>query len=754
MSKSVLLAILITSVCATVVAVHWPVLSAQALSFDDDQYLTNNLLIRNPGWSSAWIFLSEVFTPSTVGGYYQPLTMISLMVDYSLGGRVDNLMPFHRTSLILHAANTALIIVLLYLLFGSPWVAAAVGLLFGLHPMTVEPIPWVGERKTLLAAFFALWSLVFYIRYAKSAADRNLSLANRRNLWLYIGCFFFYLFALMSKPTSTPLPALMLLLDFWPLNRLKWRTVLEKIPFFALGAIFAVVTYISQTLTARTILPSEYGAIHIPLILCHNAIFYLYKIIWPPNFPTHYAFPKPLSLSNHMVLAGVIGTCILIPLLLLSLRWTRAVLVGWLFFFIAIFPAMGVIGFTNVIASDKFAYMPSLGILIILAAFLCAVRSKITNLKSRITVVALTVLLVLAGAFAESTATRRTITYWHDSTRLFQRLLLTDPNSVPLHNNLGNALQAEGKLDEAINEFYKVIRIEPGRASGYFNMANALQAKGLSTEAIARYRQALQLKKDDAETYNNLAIALQSQGNLQEAMQCYNQVLKLKPRSERAHYNLGMIFQSQGRLEEAGGHFAEAVRIDPSDAEAHFKLGVVFQAQGKFTDALSEYRKAVSIDPTLAEAHNNLAMLLVQAGQIDDAIDHYRAALAAKPNDAAAHNNLASALASIGRLDEAITQFRDAARLDPNYVGAYFNLGIALSMQSKFADAIAALEHAAELTNYQDAQILSTLANAYASDAQIDKALTAVQKALNTPAAQQNPELAEQIRKQIEAYRK
>ena len=149
-SRLILPAVLIAAVCFVVMAVHWPALSAEALFFDDDMYLINNRLVQNPSWESAGRFLTEVLEPSTVYGYYQPLTMISLMVDRAIGGRNDYLMPFHRTSLLLHAANTALVIVLLYMLFGQVWAAAGVGLLFGLHPMTVETIPWVGERKTLL----------------------------------------------------------------------------------------------------------------------------------------------------------------------------------------------------------------------------------------------------------------------------------------------------------------------------------------------------------------------------------------------------------------------------------------------------------------------------------------------------------------------------------------------------------------------------------------------------------------------------
>ena len=175
------LTLLVLGVCAIVGFTHWPALSAGAFSHDDFYYVTNNPLVQNPGWSSAATFAREVFEPSTVPGYYQPLTMISLMLDYAMGGRLDNLMPFHRTSLLLHVVNTALVAVLLYALFGRLWSAGVVALLFGVHPLTVEPIPWLGERKTLLAAFFALTSILCYVRWTR-----------QRGALAFVGCLTAY----------------------------------------------------------------------------------------------------------------------------------------------------------------------------------------------------------------------------------------------------------------------------------------------------------------------------------------------------------------------------------------------------------------------------------------------------------------------------------------------------------------------------------------------------------------------------------
>lgn len=352
-------------VVATVILllVHRPALNSQALCFDDDQYLTDNLLVQTPSLSSALRFLGEVLTPSTVGGYYQPLAMISLMLDYKRGGRPDNLTVFHQTNLILHAFNVIFVILILYLLFSNVWLAASVGLIFGLHPMTVETINWVGERKTLLASFFAFLSILSYVLYQQTA--------RRTYYWLSFAVF---LLALLSKPTSTLLPFALVVLDYWPFQTLTFtriHTVISAIrtkwPFCIASIISAIITYISQANTADVTLPVEYSRLHIPLILCHNVMFYIYKLIWPIDLSSHYPTPQPFDLSNVLLIAMIVGTCGLVALLLFSLSKTRALFGGWLFFFVAIFPTFGVIGFSNTLVADKYIYFPALGLLLSLA---------------------------------------------------------------------------------------------------------------------------------------------------------------------------------------------------------------------------------------------------------------------------------------------------------------------------------------------------------------------------------------------------
>ena len=591
-----LVGIVLVSVC--VLAAHWPSLSAKALSFDDNQYLLDNVLVKNPGWNSTSRFLGEVLRPSTVHGYYQPLSMISLMLDYAAGGRAQDPRAFHRTSLALHVLNTALLMALLYLLFRKPWVAALVGLLFGVHPLTVEPIPWIGERKTLLAAFFALGSLVLYVRYARKA--------NWRVYWASVGLF---VLALMSKPTSTPLPVCMLLLDYWPLRRLGKKALLEKIPLFAIAGVAAFITFYSQKLTAHVRMPAETSPARIPLILCHNIMFYPLKMLWPANLSSHYPIPDPLDLSNQMVLIGVIGTFVLLVVLLGCWRWTRAPITGWAIFFIAIFPTMGVIGFNNVVASDKFAYLPSFGLLIVLGAALGwawdRARSPQARSVSRGAIIVTVMLLTALGAAGTRSYLRR----WRNTETLYRHMLSLAPNSPWVHMDLANALTRKGKLDEAVPHYLRAIKLRPGYPKFHYNLGITLSRRGDLDEAIRHCRLAIELMPNYAKGHNGLGSLLSQKGETQEAIAHYKEAIRLNPEYDEPYYNLANSHLRAGRYEQAVANYRKAIRLRPSYAHAHYGLGIALERIGHIDQAIQHYAEAVRINPAHKEAKNRLDRL-------------------------------------------------------------------------------------------------------------------------------------------------
>jgi hypothetical protein len=544
--KFILITLLIIA-CALVFITHLPVLSARALLVDDGQYLLSNLLVQNPGWNSFRRFITEVLEPSSVKGYYQPLTMISLMVDCALGGSPDNHMPFHRTSLLLHVFNTALIVILIYMLFGQPWIAAGVGLLFGLHPMTVEPIAWISDRKTVLTSFFALWSLVLYVRFVRKGKSKA--------CWGFLAM---YVMALMSKPTSIPLPVLMLLMDYWPLKRLSRATVKEKLPLFGVGIVFAIIIYVSQARTASVHLPNEYGAGRIPLVLCHNIVFYLYKILWPVNLSQYYPFPQPMTLSHPEILTGIVVTCILVALLVISLRWTRAAIACWLFFFVGILPTMQVISFSIVIAADKFAYLPSVGFLMLLAWMLDLLQSK-TVVRRPIVQGALLTSCVLLFAGAEAVGTRRYLGYWRDSVSLYKRMLALEPNEALPNNGLGVALsKTPSQYSDAIHLFRRAVEIDPGRPQYRVNLGVTLAKVGQPKAALNCMREALRLNSNYLPALNHSSWFLATHPD--PSVQNADESLRLAKKAAQLtnHRSAGHLFTLAAAW-AANGHFDEAV---------------------------------------------------------------------------------------------------------------------------------------------------------------------------------------------------
>lgn len=368
--------------------------------------------------------------------------------------------------------------------------------------MTVEPITWVGERKTILASFFALWSLIFYVRFTRNSTWK-----------LYVCCCVMYVLALMSKPTSTPLPLLMLLIDYWPLRRVRWAAISEKVPLFVIGGVFAIITYFSQSWTAGVVLPHQHEAWRVPLIICHNIIFYLCKILWPANLSPYYPFPNPMDLSHPAILTGIIGTCILVFLLVVSLRWTRAPITGCLFFLVAILPTMQIVGFSQVIASNKFAYLPSWGLLMPIAAFLSSLLSTASGRQLSVRRVILIICIVVCIC-CEFAGTRRHFRHWRD-TIIFHRYMLTmNPDAAGIHNDLGVALmKSQNELNDATYHFRRAVEINPFSVLYHRNLAFALAKAGETKEATKHLREALQLNRNYIPAIRNLAWILATHPN-------------------------------------------------------------------------------------------------------------------------------------------------------------------------------------------------------------------------------------------------
>jgi tetratricopeptide (TPR) repeat protein len=660
----------------------WPALSCKALCFDDDIYFYNNYLVKNPSWDSAKTFLVEVLKPSTVGGYYQPLTMISLMIDYKMGGQEDSFETFHRTSLILHICNTALLTILLYQLFGNEWIAAAIGLLFSVHPLTVETIPWISERKTLLSAFFALSSLNFYVYYTR-----------KEKVIFLIVCTLMYIFALMSKPISTPLPIMMLLMDYWPLKRIKLKVLTEKIHLGIICVISSVITYISQSQIALTT-PKAYGFMRIPLIICHNIVFYLYKMIFPINLSSHYEMPDRFNISSPEMLIGIIGTGILLALLIFSLRRTRMFLTGFLIFFVMVFPTLQLFQFSDVIAANKFVYIPSVGIMMIIASVLIWIykHSKIGTTQTNI----LLVVLILSLSTAESIATRKYLGYWQNTLTLFNRMVNLNPNSIYLLNHLGNGYFKEGDIDKATKCFKKSLAIKPD-TSIYNNLASIALMKGEIDNASELLQKAIALDPRNCEAYFNIANIFLSKSDFDKAIANYEKAINLNPRYLKARANLAIAYANQGNVEKAIQMLKDTIQLDSENADLKFNLAMMLREQGNLDEAIKQFNDLLNVVPNNPDIHYNFAITLIRKGIFDEAITHFYKALELNPNNPEVHYSLAQVFAYQGKNDKAIEEYRQILKLEPQNPEIHCLIGdIFVKLENK-NEAIAEYKKAIEI---------------------------------------------------------
>jgi protein O-mannosyl-transferase len=654
-SNLIPLAALSLIVMGVTLFVHWPVLTADVMSFDDEEAIIQNHLVQNPSWHSVDRFFGEVLLSSVVPGYYRPLTLTSLMLDWAMGGRPDHFYPFHRTSLVLHLGSTLLVILLCYQLFGRPVVAALVGLLFGVHPLTVEPIAWVMERKTILAAFFSFACLCAYVRYARGPGRH----------W-FVWALLFYLLSLLAKPTGTPLPIMLLLLDHWPLRRLSRRAVFEKVPFYALSGIFAVLCCVCEQRVNPLSLPAVLSPLHLPLRVCYLVVFYLAKILVPIHLSSVYILPEPLSLRNPIVVLSIAGTVLLIAGLAISRRWTPALWVGLAIFFVGLAPTMGLVGYSWVVASDKYVYLPAVGLAIVVAWLLERIGAGGPGRGRRRQAAILAVVLIAAGLLA--TGTRRYLAQWQSTERFIDYMLSLTPDSPELRNHSGCARLAKGETDQALREFDRAIRLQPTNAYAYANRGIAHHARGDYDQEVRDCTRAIELKPDFAEAYNNRGGAYGAKGDYDAEIRDCTKALELRPDLLNAYSNRGCAYRRKGDYERAIRDLTKAIEFGPGlpmayRPDAHSERGKAYISLGRYDEAISDFTLAISLRPDDAMLYFNRSSACGRRGDYPRAIEDLNRVIALKPDYADAYQNRALAHCELKAYDKAWADLESCRRL-------------------------------------------------------------------------------------------
>lgn len=549
-----------------VLAVYWPALSAGALYMDDKFYL--GPAAQHPSWASVKAIVGEVLSPSTVNGYYQPLSQLSVMLDFLDPRATASLVPFHRTSLVLHLANVALVVLFLHALFRHWVTAASLGTLWGLHPLNADAVLWVAERKTVLSTAFALGSLLCYVAYARHA-DRT----GRGDWKRYGGALVAYICAALSKPTTLPVVLLLPLLDFWPLGRPLRRNWLEKLPFAVICVLSATVTVVSQAHAGDGGHSQLMKPHYVPLVMGYGLGFYLLKLSWPTGLVSDYLAPQPFGLGHPEVLGPTIVTLVVAAAVALSARRTRAWLGGGLFLLITLLPTLGLIRFTASVTANRFVYLPMVGLLLPLAWHLGRWWDGRAGQKKAVAARALLAIVVTALIPASAFATRRYESHWQTSVGLLQYYISQAPNDGRFHTRLGNEWIARRDYPSAIAAFEKAARLNPGWTENHLNLGRALFTVG----------------------------------DYPAAQQAFTEALRQTPNDWRAHMLMGMTLEQQQDPNAALRAFRAAAQLAPKAAQPHFNIAQILAAQGDRDGAAEEYRRALVLEPRFAGARRALA---------------------------------------------------------------------------------------------------------------------------------------------------
>ncbi len=432
----------------------------------------------------------------------------------------------------------------------------------------------------MLATFFALGSLVCHVRWGKTG---------KRGAYIASICLFIP--ALLAKPTVVTLPLLMLVLDYWPLKRRGRKILIEKIPFLALACISAIVTFVSQSNTSVAEMPGSRPPLEVLYVVCHNVVFYLEKMIWPAALSAHYPYPQPMDLSQPSVFAGIIGTILLIIVLLWSLRRTRAAAAGFLFFFIALAPTLGIIGFTDTIAAIRFLYLPSVGLILLVAGALAYFWS---DARPRAGVRAGVIAGVLLIASAQIGLTRMQLRHWRDTSLLYSHMLSIAPDAPTINYNAAIILFGQNRHKEAIPYFQKVLDIRPDFAAAHADLGSALFQTGRFAEGEAHLKKAIELQPELAEAKMNLGTLYRDQGRINKAIETYRDAIGTKPTLAQAYVVLADMLIAYSRTDEAVETLREGLTHQPGSSDLHLALGLALHAKGDLQGAIVEIEKAMN----------------------------------------------------------------------------------------------------------------------------------------------------------------
>jgi tetratricopeptide (TPR) repeat protein len=697
--------------------------------WDDNYYVTNNPTLKTlDGLRKIWVELGA--TPQ-----YYPLVFTSFWVQYQFWG----LQPFayHFVNVLLHALNAVLLWRILFRLrVPGAWLGAAI---FALHPVHLESVAWITERKNVLSGLFYLSSLLIYLRFSlfdnrilsvSPLPGRNSFLRgiSPSRIGLYLLATGLFICALLSKSVTCSMPAVVFLLLWWKRDEINWGDIQPLIPLFLLGILLAMNTVWMEKyhVGARG---EEWSFSILERFLVAGRAFWFYagKIVWPQTFSFIYPrwqIDSAVWWQYLFPLAAVTGLSLL---WFLRRRIGKGPLTGMLIFGGTLLPALGFIDFYPMrfsFVADHFQYLASIGLIALCTAFIATAFLQAGPLINRFGSGLCVAVLAIFG-----------LTVWQDGHKykdqetLWQDTLVKNPQCWMAHNNIGLVLEEQGRPQEAIRHYFAALRIRPDYEEAHYNLGIALEKQGRVAQAVAHYSEALRINPLLVPAHNNLGLALEKQGRITEAISQYSEALRIDPDSAEAHNNLGVVLASQGDVDGAAYHYSKALHINPDFVEAHNNMGLALKKLGRITEAMSQYSEALRIDPDSAETHNNLGLTLAEQGKITEAIRHYSEALRVDPDSAEIHINLGNALAAQKDFPKAADQYKIALSLRPTHAQALNNLAILYSVSGEDEKALDLFKKIIELRP-ESAISFYNIARIYAKQNKIAESVDWLKKAI------------------------
>jgi tetratricopeptide (TPR) repeat protein len=700
--------------------VFLPAINNNFVNWDDDKYVYENFHIRSFNLDFfRWIFQ---FHESN----WHPLTWLSHAIDYALWGL--NPVGHHLSSILLHSANTLLVCILaIYLianvnlsessitknketLFTREIIAGAVtALLFGIHPLHVESVAWVAERKDVLCTFFALLSLIFYVNYI-------VRLNTDKKTFYYILSLIFFVPTLMSKPIAVTIPFVLVILDIYPFQRfsfskgiaLQKNIFIEKIPFFFFSLLSSILTIMAQHAGGAIKSLEVYPLYNRVLVALKGLSFYLEKMVFPFRLSPFYPYPKGVYLLSLNYIIPIIAVVMISLFCIWSWRKGKKIFSAvWVFYIITLLPVLGIVQIGRQAAADRYTYIPSIGPFLLAGLAIAILFEKIKDrgypfVRNGI-VVFLPVALVF---FLFSVTTVSQIKVWKDSITLWTSVIERFTDCSEAYLNRANAYRTSGKYNEASRDLDSAIMLNPYYPEAYNNRGMIRKMAGDYKAAMEDFSRTIELNPGYGAAYSNRADLFMKLGEYQNGLKDLDKAIELEPDSAGFYSNRCGLYNLLGKYEQSIEDCTRAVEIDPRNAIAYNSRGLAFSALGNYSEAIADYNKSLTINPNPL-FYFNRGVIYKNKGEYQMAVYDFSNAIKLNPKYIDAYINRGVIYGLLGKLEQAIEDFTRATLLNPRDASAYYNRGAAYYRLDKKKEAMKDFQKAARFGDKTIQKILT-----------------------------------------------